>query len=521
VGRADRRGGGAGVSIEDPRSGCRGLTPLDARLEDWQIEICRQPDLLTRWCDEHGSPINLIHPGEMERNAGELIDAASGHGIDLRIFFARKANKALALVDQARRLGLGVDLAGERELEQVLRRGVEPQDLVMSAAIKPVSLLRLCATTGTTVAIDNEDELQRLAELVESGPGTVPIAIRLAPTPVADGTPTRFGIGLEEALAMVDRHWTGGDSRIRIAGVHFHLDGYDPDDRVAAIGESLELIDALRGRGHEVGFLDIGGGIPIRYLDSGEQWTRFWAEQRRALGGKRPELTFGNRGLGLIAGGRGVRGEPNVYPFHQETVRGGWLDRVLGSPLETGSGADTVAGAIASLGLELRCEPGRSLLDGCGMTVARVEFRKQRGDGTWLIGLGMNRTQCRSSSDDFLVDPLLIRAEPSLPGAGSSGSTGPIQAYLVGAYCMERELLTWRKLEFPAGVSVGDLVAFPNTAGYLMHILESSSHQIPLARNLVVDGERAELDPIDGDVRSDGEPWPAARRTRSSRSTVP
>jgi diaminopimelate decarboxylase len=320
---------------------------------------------------------------------------------------------------------------------------------------------------------------------------------------------------------MVDRHWTGGDSRIRIAGVHFHLDGYDPDDRVAAIGESLELIDALRGRGHEVGFLDIGGGIPISYLDSGEQWTRFWAEQRRALGGKRPELTFGNRGLGLIAGGRGVRGEPNVYPFHQETVRGGWLDRVLGSPLETGSGADTVAGAIASRGLELRCEPGRSLLDGCGMTVARVEFRKQRGDGTWLIGLGMNRTQCRSSSDDFLVDPLLIRAEPSLPGAGSSGSTGPIQAYLVGAYCMERELLTWRKLEFPAGVSVGDLVAFPNTAGYLMHILESSSHQIPLARNLVVDGERAELDPIDGDVRSDGEPWPAARRTRSSRSTVP
>ena len=175
---------------------------------------------------------------------------------------------------------------------------------------------------------------------------------------------------------------------------------------------------------------------------------------------------------------------------------------MLGSPLATGSGADTVAGAILSRGLELRCEPGRSLLDGCGMTVARVEFRKQRGDGTWLIGLGMNRTQCRSSSDDFLVDPLLIRAEPRLPGAGSSGSTGPIRAYLVGAYCMERELLTWRKLEFPAGVSVGDFVAFPNTAGYLMHILESSSHQIPLARNLIVDGERAELDPIDAGVES-------------------
>ena len=35
-----------------------------------------------------------------------------------------------------------------------------------------------------------------------------------------------------------------------------------------------------------------------------------------------------------------------------------------------------------------------------------------------------------------------------------------------------------------------------------MDILESSSHQIPLARNLIVDGERAQLDPIDAGVES-------------------
>ncbi len=44
---------------------------------------------------------------------------------------------------------------------------------------------------------------------------------------------------------------------------------------------------------------------------------------------------------------------------------------------------------------------------------------------------------------------------------------------------------------------MGDLIAFPNTAGYLMHILESASHQIPLARNLVLDGADAQLDAID------------------------
>jgi diaminopimelate decarboxylase len=163
--------------------------------------------------------------------------------------------------------------------------------------------------------------------------------------------------------------------------------------------------------------------------------------------------------------------------------------------VSTRTGVQPAAEAIRARGLQLRCEPGRSLVDGCGLTAARVEFRKPRGDGTWLIGLAMNRTQCRSTSDDFLVDPLLLPVQP--PEAENS-ATGAIEGYLVGAYCIERELLTWRRLRFPRGVAVGDIIVFPNTAGYLMHILESASHQIPLARNLVVGaGGQPHLDAID------------------------
>ena len=54
-----------------------------------------------------------------------------------------------------------------------------------------------------------------------------------------------------------------------------------------------------------------------------------------------------------------------------------------------------------------------------------------------------------------------------------------------------------------AASPVGDIVVFPNTAGYLMHILESTSHQIPLARNLIVGaGREPSLDPIDGSGRA-------------------
>jgi diaminopimelate decarboxylase len=299
---------------------------------------------------------------------------------------------------------------------------------------------------------------------------------------------------------MVDRHWPSGTpSSLNIVGIHFHLDGYDPRERSTALAESMLVIDALRERGHRPTFIDFGGGIPMSYLDDGDEWNTFWREHRAALLGDRSALTFAGHGLGLTAHNGEIIGDANVYPYHQTVTRGTWLDRVLRTPQDGSNVATSVGRAAIERGLQLRCEPGRSLVDGCGLTAARVEFRKRHTDGKTLVGLAMNRTQCRSTSDDFLVDPLLLR-----PSSGSSGAESPqpdpATGYLVGAYCIERELLTWRELYFPRGVEVGDIVVFPNTAGYLMHILESASHQIPLARNLIVSTPaRPSLDAIDAD----------------------
>jgi diaminopimelate decarboxylase len=472
------------------RSGCRGVVQLSARLEGWQVNLCADPDRLSRLMELHGSPLNVIDPSAMGRNAAELECVAQSLDTDFKIYFARKANKAIALIDEANRLGMGVDLASERELAQAVECGVAQADLTVSAAVKPSGLLSLCARTGATVAIDNEDELTRLSVIASEQARRVPIALRLAPTLPAGRAETRFGTERSAALAMLDRHWIANpDTKLEIAGVHFHIDGYDVDERAAALIESLALIDALRARGHQPSFIDIGGGIPMSYLESPAEWEAFWSEHRRSLLGERDALTFQSHPLGLEVRGSEVTGRPNVYPYYQRPTRGEWLERLLTTPVERVAG--DIAGALRARGLQLRCEPGRTLLDGCGLTAARVEYRKQRRDGTWLIGLAMNRTQCRSSSDDFLVDPLLVR-----PDAGGEGA--PIEGYLLGAYCIERELLTWRKLRFAAGVHVGDIVVFPNTAGYLMHILESSSHQMPLAQNLIMRaGEDPRLDRID------------------------
>ena len=123
------------------------------------------------------------------------------------------------------------------------------------------------------------------------------------------------------------------------------------------------------------------------------------------------------------------------------------------------------------------------MLDGAGLTLARVAFLKERSDGVPLVGLEMNRTQCRTTADDLLVDPVLV---PCVSAGAPAPDRGPgYEGFLVGAYCIEDEVIVRRRMRFPRGISVGDVIALPNTGGYFMHILESASHQIPLARNVV------------------------------------
>lgn len=140
-------------------------------------------------------------------------------------------------------------------------------------------------------------------------------------------------------------------------------------------------------------------------------------------------------------GATGAAPSGSVYPYHQKLIRGEWLNQILASHPE--GEHESVAQMLKRRGIQLRCEPGRSLLDGCGMTLAQVAFVKTRSDGLPLVGLHMNRTQCRSTSADFLVDPLLLQT------GTPRRERVALSAFLVGAYCIEEELILRRRFEFP------------------------------------------------------------------------
>ena len=85
---------------------------------------------------------------------------------------------------------------------------------------------------------------------------------------------------------------------------------------------------------------------------------------------------------------------------------------------------------------------------------------------------------------EFLPDPMLWP---------SAGPGDPVLACVGGASCLEYDMLTWRKVPFPRPPRSGDLLVYPNTAGYQMDKNETEFHQLPLPARVVLSGERGEF----------------------------
>lgn len=447
----------------------------------------RVGDLLT----EFGSPLHVHNTDPFLRNVEELTTAASQSGLDLVVHFARKANKCISYVDAAARAGIGVDVASYEELVHVLDRGVPARNIIVTSAVKPSKLIELCVAESVRLAIDNDDEAMHIVDECRRQGTQLHAAIRISHRSGENSTPSRFGIPIDEAYEAAQR-WTAG-GQVVIDGLHFHLDGYAASDRVDALDATMQLSDDLLTAGiANIEFIDIGGGFPMRYLEHEHQWDRFWSSLESALRGQRKQVTYRNHGYGLAVHAGEVMGKRQAYPHAQTVVGSEWLRSICDAPRPSNP-AGTIAASLVARGLRLHCEPGRSLLDGCGMTLARVEHRKRVGDD-WLIGIAMNSSNCRSQKSELFADPRLLRRDPE-----RSSSDGPMAGYLAGAYCSEGDFIMHRRLRFDQGVDVGDIIAIPNTAGYLMHFTESRSHQFPLPLNIDLTGGAPALDPIEAD----------------------
>ena len=427
------------------------LGAMRARERPWAVAARQDADLLDQVAHAMDGPFHLIYPEGFAENLRAFQDVLREEGVDGRVFFGKKANKAGGWLREAARLGGSVDVASLPELVHTLANGVRGEDIGVTGAAKSNELLWLASRHGCLVAIDALDELDRAVAVAEPA-RVLRILLRVLPP----GSPhSRFGLNpadLDAALDRCARH----RAVLSMDGFSFHLDGYAVEPRAELAAALVEQCVEARRRGFAAAAVSIGGGFACSYVEEAD-WCAF-------LDGLDPSCFHAGKSF------------ERFYPYYQAPTGAEMLRAILRHPAGSGS----LAAKLSDAGVALYLEPGRALLDGAGMTVFPVQgFKRNAGHGIATVaGLSMSLSEQWKNSE-FLPAPILVQRGPDR-------IQEPVRTAVGGSSCMEYDVLTWRKVGFPAAPRYGDFIVYPNTAGYQMDKNESEFHQLALPPKIVV-----------------------------------
>ena len=285
---------------------------------------------LTAIAEAGGTPFYGYSSGALEARYSAFAEALAP--AKARICYAVKANDNLAVIRTFARLGAGADVVSEGEMQAALKAGIAPDQIVFSGVGKTASDMAAALDCGIgQFNVESEPELERLAEIAKAKGKRAAIAFRINPDvdagtheKIATGRKRdKFGVPYDQASALYARAAT--HASLQVVGVAMHIGSQltrlDPFE--AAFERAAILVEKLRGEGHAISRLDLGGGLGIVY--------------------------------------------------HNETP-----------PSLSDYGA-LLARIQQRLGIEITVEPGRWLVGPAGVLVARVVYVKHNGEKTFVI----------------------------------------------------------------------------------------------------------------------------------------
>ncbi|MFE9788944.1 alanine racemase [Nocardia salmonicida] len=435
---ADRAVDSASTATDGWPSHC--APPMPAYIDVMEQRLLADPHLLGDIAEAVGGPFHVLFPERISVNI-KAFQSAFG-AVDGFVYYGKKANKAACVARACAENGAGIDVASTGELIAALGQGVRGEDLMVTGPAKSDELLWLAARHRALIALDALDELDRLTEL------DLPVRVLLRVLP--EGSTSRFGLDPMELEQAIQAIAVAGP--ITLSGFSFHLSGYDALARSEQAAALVAHCRRARANGHLADTISIGGGFGVDYLDA-STWTEFRNNVSDNWFHASPPGDF--------------------YPYHFPVPGAAMLEAILAH--------NDLAGLLRDNGIRLAIEPGRALLDRAGSSVFRVQGVKTRtAQGNPYDILTVDGTSLSLSEQwfdsEYLPDPVLWPQGPGHPTPTCVGATT----------CLESDLLSRRRIPLPRRARTGDLLVYPNTAGYQMDSNESPFHELPLPPKVVL-----------------------------------
>jgi diaminopimelate decarboxylase len=286
---------------------------------------------LPRLAERYGTPLYVYSATTIRKRTQALqqVFRKARH----TVCYSVKANSNLSILRLLADIGCGFDVVSGGELERVLRLGKRrARNIVFSGVGKRSDELDAALKAGILLFnVESESELSLLTERAGVLRRKAQVALRVNPDVSTMTHPYistglhqhKFGIPIAQARSLYRQ--VLGHKQIKVRGVSVHIGSQitDVEPFRLALQRVADLVRELRDDGHDIEYVDAGGGLGIPY--------------EHADG---PRLT--------------------EY-------------------------ADALLDPLKGLKVHLLLEPGRSIVGPAGVLLTRVLYRKTNGDKKFVI----------------------------------------------------------------------------------------------------------------------------------------
>ncbi len=192
------------------------------------------------------------------------------------ICFAIKANANLAILRLFARLGAGADIVSGGELYRASQAGMDPSKIVYSGVGKKPAEIKAALKAGILLFnLESSQELEAINRIAGALKLKARVALRINPNIDAKTHPyistglkkNKFGVDIDQAVE--DYRRAQELPHLGVVGVACHIGSQitQVTPFVDALERLKELITRLRTLGIQIRYLDLGGGLGIRYHD--------------------------------------------------------------------------------------------------------------------------------------------------------------------------------------------------------------------------------------------------------------
>lgn len=228
---------------------------------------------LTAIADSVGTPVYVYSRATLTRHARVFRDAL-GILPSKHIAFAVKSNPNLAVLKLLAKEGYGADVVSGGEMERALAAGMAPEGIVFSGVGKTAAELARGLEAGIgQFNLESEEEGIELAALAAARRLAAPAVLRVNPDvdaqthgKISTGkAENKFGVPYDKAAAIFGRLAALPGLNLRGLAVHIGSQLSNLDPMEAAFARLGDLMHAIRGAGHTITHMDLGGGVGVPY----------------------------------------------------------------------------------------------------------------------------------------------------------------------------------------------------------------------------------------------------------------